>query len=103
MTIVFNVLVVSAAAFLLDIPQQQISTMCVMLTGFTGFCWSSGSVCRSISAHRPVCRHCRRLYAVRLFPAQPVFPRASALDAADRAADLRGGRVCGAQRNAVSV
>ena len=33
----FNVLVVSAAAFLLDIPQQQISTMCVMLTGFTGF------------------------------------------------------------------
>ena len=36
-TIVFNVLVVSAAAFLLDIPQQQISTMCVMLTGFTGF------------------------------------------------------------------
>ena len=36
-TIVFNVLVVSAAAFLLDIPQQQMSTMCVMLTGFTGF------------------------------------------------------------------
>lgn len=103
-TIVFNVLVVSAAAFLLDIPQQQISTMCVMLTGFTGFLLVF-RICLPFNPLRIA------LFAVIvggftlccLFPAQPVFPRASALDAADRAADLRGGRVCGAQRNAVSV